>query len=499
MRRHLVTYLTLAMTSWSGPAPAADVTVQLPAGDGFVVQDNTGGVEHLRVDEGTGNVSRNGALFVHTTGSNNTFVGELAGNTGPIGGFNSAFGRRALRSNTTGYGNSAFGASALADNTTGYLNSAVGSNALLFNTTGFGNSAFGANALADNTIGSQNSAFGRFALRRNTTGSDNSAFGASALDLNSTGDSNTAVGVNALFRNSTGDRNTAGGVDALRENTTGLRNTAFGEKALYENTTASFNSGFGTIALTSNTTGTENSAFGESALRDNTTGSYNSAFGRGALAANTLGSSNAAFGEDALLFSTTGSGNVGLGENAGLNQTTGSDNIYIRNEGVAAENGQIKIGTVGTHTQATIAGIHNNTSSGGIAVFVNSSGTLGTTTSSSRHKRNVRDLGDGSDVLMKLRPVAFEYREEVVEPGGEGIPQVGLIAEEVANVAPDLVVYDEDGEPYSVRYHLLPPMLLNELQKERRTNREQRELIANLQTRLERLEGRLGGHGSEAP
>ena len=73
------------LTLFSQPAVAGDVEVQLPAGDGFVIQDNTGAIERLRIDEATGNVSRNGALFVHTTGTDNTFVGEGAGNTGTTG------------------------------------------------------------------------------------------------------------------------------------------------------------------------------------------------------------------------------------------------------------------------------------------------------------------------------------------------------------------------------------------------------------------------------
>ena len=65
-----------ACLAFTVPAWAADMKVQLGAGDGFVIKDNTDTIERFRVDEATGNVSRNGALFVHTTGTNNTFVGE---------------------------------------------------------------------------------------------------------------------------------------------------------------------------------------------------------------------------------------------------------------------------------------------------------------------------------------------------------------------------------------------------------------------------------------
>ena len=144
---------------------------------------------------------------------------------------------------------------------------------------------------------------------------------------------------------------------------------------------------------------------------------------------------------------------------------------------MAGESGQIKIGTVGTHTQATIAGIHGATSAGGVAVLVNASGVLGTTPSSARFKQDVRDMGEASDVLMKLRPVTFHYREDAVGAEEAKATQYGLIAEEVAEVAPELVAPDAEGKPYSVKYHELPALLLNEVQEQERANLEQQRTI----------------------
>lgn len=132
MRSFMLTSLALL---FARPALAADVTLQLSASDGFVIHDNAGTVERLRVDEATRNISRNGALFVHRTGATSIVVGRGAGTTaasGPFGG--SAFGHDALRSNTTGHSNSAFGAEALR-NTATSDNSAFGSFALRDNTT----------------------------------------------------------------------------------------------------------------------------------------------------------------------------------------------------------------------------------------------------------------------------------------------------------------------------------------------------------------------------
>ena len=495
--------LVLALPAW-----AADVRVKLDAGTGFVIQSSAS-APRLRVDEATGNVSRNGALFVHTTGANNLFVGAGAGNLGTSGyGSNTGFGSQALASNTTGYTNSAFGGGALRANTSGNRNSAFGRNALYSNTSGGFNAAFGQATLESNTSGSYNSAFGEAALRFNTTGHDNSAFGHYALRANTTGFFNSALGEDALMSNTAGAYNAAFGKDALRTNTTSNSNSAFGYSALRANT-GSTNSAFGTIALRNNTAGNQNSAFGRAALYANVSGLSNSAFGTNALYANTNGGSNVAFGVSSLRFNiggdgnvaignvalanntagnsntalgtttlsavTTGSNNIAIGASAGTAQTTGSSNIYIDNPGVAGESGTIRIGS-SSHTATFIRGIHNATSTSSLAVLVNATGKLGTTTSSIRFKQDVRDMGKTSEKLRQLRPVVFRYRAHDGEPASD-VDEYGLIAEEVAEVAPELVVNDEDGKPYSVRYHVLPAMLLNEMQAQERQIEQQRRVM----------------------
>jgi len=480
--------LSFVLLTLASAAHAADVTVTLDAGAGFSVKDNTGTTERLRVDEATGNVSRNGALFVHTTGTNSVFVGPGAGNTAGTGTANSAFGTLALASNTSGYRNSAFGMWALNNNTTGTSNAAVGAYALRFNTSGSRNNAVGSGALFFNTTGTGNSAIGNNALRSNTTGSKNIAVGEAALFANTTGTRNSAVGVDALSANTTGGSNSAVGFEAMRYNT-GSLNSAFGDSAL-RSSTGSSNSAFGVDALKSNLGGGFNSAFGKQALLSNTTGWFNTAVGFFSLTNNQTGQYNTAVGYGALQ-NSTGSSNVALGRGAGSNQTTGSDNIYLENPGLSADSGQIKIGTTGTHTQATVAGISGNVVAGGSTVLVNANGQLGTIVSSSRFKESVEDLGETSERLMALRPVSFHYRKEA---GGDGeTTEYGLIAEEVAAVAPELVVYDDEGKPFTVRYHLLAPMLLNELQKELRTSREQQQLIGALESRLAALESQQTG------
>jgi len=205
--------------------------------------------------------------------------------------------------------------------------------------------------------------------------------------------------------------------------------------------------------------------------------------GEYALSRNTTGYANTVSGTYALDSNTTGANNLAFGFGAGNDQTTGNDNIYLANSGVAAESGKIKIGTAGTHTDAFIAGIVGNVVAGS-AVLVTASGELGVAASSLRFKHDVHDMGTASDRVMRLRPVTFEYRESV--DGDVDGRHYGLIAEEVAEVAPELVVYDDDGQPFSVRYHLLAPLLLNEVQRQERRDGEHLRRIEEQQQTIEK-------------
>jgi hypothetical protein len=206
-------------------------------------------------------------------------------------------------------------------------------------------------------------------------------------------------------------------------------------------------------------------ANGDSALGLNTTGSSNTANGLFALLSNTTGSNNTAEGQNALRSNTTGVSNVALGAYAGYNLTTGSNNIDIGNRGSAAESGRIRIGTKGTHTNTYIAGISGVTVAGGAGVVVDTNGHLGTTTSSKRFKDAITPMDKASEAILALEPVTFRYKHEL-DP--TGIPQFGLVAEQVENVNPALVIRDDQGKAYTVRYEAVNAMLLNEFLKEHR-------------------------------
>jgi len=296
---------------------------------------------------------------------------------------------------------------------------------------------------------------------------------------------NTAEGENALLSLTTGTANTANGFEALHFNTNGHSNTATGSRALYSNTTGGGNTANGYEALLNNTTGHLNTATGTGALANNTTANNNTADGFQALVHNTTGTMNTAVGQLAL-FNNNGSSNIALGALAGGNLTIGSNNIDIGSPGVRSESDTIRIGTV-HHTRAFITGI-SRTVVAGAPVVVNAGGQLGVTVSSRRFKDEIKAMDKASEGLLALRPVTFRYNKEI-DP--EGIPQFGLVAEDVEKVNRDLVIHDKDGTPYSVRYDSVNAMLLNEFLKEHGEVAELKSTVAEQRKGMEAIAAQL--------
>jgi hypothetical protein len=177
------------------------------------------------------------------------------------------------------------------------------------------------------------------------------------------------------------------------------------------------------------------------------------------------GSNNTAVGLNALGKNTTGNNNIAIGNLAGFHLTTGSNNIDIYDQGIGGEGNTIRIGKAGTQQTAFIAGISGATVPTGVAVIIDSTGHLGTIVSSARFKEAIKPMDKASEAILALKPVTFRYKHEL-DP--DGIPQFGLVAEEVEKVNPDLVARDADGRPYTVRYEAVNAMLLNEFLKEHR-------------------------------
>jgi hypothetical protein len=326
------------------------------------------------------------------------------------------------------------------------------------------NTAEGQNALFSLTTGQWNTALGAFTLRSDTDGSFNTAVGTAALFFN-VGSQNTAVGAAALLLN-TGSNNTGVGADALLDNTIGTGNTANGASALQSNTEGSDNTATGRQALINNTTGGSNTAIGVFALNNNIDGGVNTAIGIQALQNNNHGSNNTAIGRNALGGSATGDFNIGLGSNAGTSVTSASNVICIGTEGNNVDN-SCYIGEIFSSTVSASA------------VFVNSNGRLGTMTSSKRFKQGIKPMDNVSEALYSLKPVSFRYKKEF-DPAGAS--QLGLVAEDVEKVNPDLIIRDKDGKPYTVRYEQINTMLLNEFLKEHRKVEKLEATVAQQQT-----------------
>src|SRR5262249_20325814 len=221
----------------------------------------------------------------------------------------------------------------------------------------------------------------------------------------------------------------------------------------------------------------------------NMTGSYNTGIGFRALASANSGSSNTAVGSDAMNNGDlTGSFNIALGNAAGVNLSSGDYNIVIGNEGVAGESDTIRIGTVGTQTATYIAGIRDARIAHGAAVTVGitDDGQLGVRASSVRFKEAIKPMDKASEAIFSLQPVTFRYRKDRT-----GVPQFGLVAEEVAKVNQDLVVTDAEGKPFTVRYEEVNAMLLNEFLKEHHKVQELEATVAKLTAMVEKVSAQL--------
>jgi len=280
---------------------------------------------------------------------------------------------------------------------------------------------------------------------------------------------------------------------ALANNSGGVWNSAFGAFALEYNTSGSNNTATGANTLGGTTaqsvgTGGYNTADGANSLQNITSGSENTAVGSYSLPNNSEGFGNAAVGYYALSGTTTGSYNTAIGPWAGYYGPAGANwNIDIGNYGSSSNSSRvIRIGMEGVHTSFYAAGVDGVSVSGGVPVYINSNGQLGTVNSSVRYKEDVRDMGEASSAIFRLRPVTYHYKQAYADSSKP--IDYGLIAEEVAEVYPDLVVKGADGQIQTVQYQKLTPMLLNEVQKEHRlveqmekTMQQQQETMAQQQ------------------
>jgi hypothetical protein len=318
----------------------------------------------------------------------------------------------------------------------------------------------------NNTMtGGSNTAVGLLAFTYNTTGTFNTAIGEVALEENTTGTENAAMGSGALELNTTGGANTASGWASLINNTIGNYNTATGNEALYFNSTGSFNTSSGTSALEQNTTGSNNTAGGYLSLLYNTTGSYNTALGTGA-------------GPDSK------SNNLSYATAIGAGAVVSQSNSLVLG-GPLGSGYQVNVG-IGTATPAnvfTIAQGAGQAISDGWSVY-----------SSRRWKTNIQTLDGALDKVERLRGVSYELK-------ANGKHEVGVIAEEVGAVVPEVVTWDKNGsDAQGVDYSRLTALLIEATKEQQVLIQQQQEQITRLMSQVKTIEASLktsGRGGSE--
>jgi hypothetical protein len=453
------------------------------------------------------------SMFNNTSGNSNTALGYCSMFNNTTGDLNVAIGMSSLYSNTTISELVAVGDSALYANTGGENNTAVGAKALRNNTSGERNTAVGRKALYWNVTGSRNTAIGTFALAKNTT-SDNSAFGSLALALNTSGAYNTAVGTEALWINTTGEKNTAIGFASLSNNETGDENTAVGYGSL-QGSSPIGNSVLGFEALNS-ASSDYNIAIGYKAGDNVSTGSYNIIIGRDIDAPVPTYNYQMSIGN--LIYGTnvngTGtsysSGNVGIGisspsqkldvrGNIQAKSTSGSARMYI--DGIAG-NSELQFRESGSYGGA----IGYNTVSNYLYLYqggnvVLKGGNFGIGTTNPGYRLQVGSAGDGStaranawntfsdknlkkdfakiekplDKLNKISGYYYYWKD-----GTDKSRQVGVIAQEIEKILPEIVSTDAEGIK-SLDYSKLTPLLIEAM-------KTQQSIIENLNQRIEKLE-----------
>ena len=290
--------------------------------------------------------------------------------------------------------------------------------------------------------GARNTAVGAYSSPSQTSGTDNTAVGYTSLNSLSLGTFNTAVGSNSLYANNS------------------TYNTAVGYYSLFSNN-SNYNTATGANALKGNSTGSSNTANGYNSLAAAGGGGINTAMGASSLTAVTNGNGNTAIGASAGSGITTGSYNTVLGYGGG-NITTGSNNIIIGsnsggiNAASPTASNQLNIGNtiwgdlsagkifIGTTYTAPVEALDVGTGNVRAAGFIS--------TSDARLKDNIKTYQNGLATIRKLRGVTFTWKRD-------GSPAVGLIAQEVEPVLPELVKNESDGFKAVMYQNIVAPLI----------------------------------------
>ncbi len=411
-----------------------------------------------------------------TYGSYNTGTGAFVMLGNGSGSDNTADGYNALGV-SNGNDNTAIGYQSLASSTTPSFNTAVGSQSLYSNTTAAYNTAVGYQAMYSNTGTSNpnqsqyNSAFGFQAMYSNTTGTQNTASGYQSMYFNSIGFFNTATGYQSLYKSNGGNQNTAEGYQALYSDNIGSLNTATGYQSLFNDTGGTHNTADGALALAAVILGSNDTAVGDEALANSNSGD-NTAVGYEAASSVSSGDENTAVGSQALQQVSTGSGNTCVGFQCGLGANNLSNATAIGAHAIAGVSNSLVLGGTGRYAVKVGIGTSEPT-----AIFTIAQGAghpvsdSWETYSSQRWKTNIHTLPNALSKVEKLRGVSYDMKDS-------GKHEIGVIAEEVGAVVPELVTYESNGkDARSVDYARLTALLIEATKQQQQEIQQQRELL----------------------
>jgi hypothetical protein len=477
------------------------------------------------------------AGYYNTTGGANNFMGSNAGYANTIGSFNSFIGNEAGKENSSGNNNSFVGYKAGFYNTTGSNNTLVGyqtgqsssANPLtgtnntfmgymtgFVNSTGSNNTFIGLQAGYSNTQGSGNSIFGNYAGYNNITGNNNVFLGYGA-GASETGSDRLYID-NCHLKDGSGDctfpliygefDNRFVKIDGTIQTTHGIKfsdgsiqTTAPAGVATSLLTTWGSSTGsqgnnsifIGTSAGTSNTSGSSDNFIGYKAGYSNTSGTWNVFLGDSAGYSNNKGGWNTFLGAEAGYTNTTGSHNTFVGTGAGTMNSTGNYNVFLGYSAGGSETGSNKLyidncNTGGNCSSPLIYGEFDNR-----IVRIDGTVTVAQLVSASdeRYKKNIHPLEQSLDKLTQLSGVSYEWKTD--EFAGKGFRegrQIGLIAQDVEKVIPELVQTDANGYK-AVAYDKLVPVLIEAVKEQQKEITKQREEAKNKDIRIDKLEKAL--------
>jgi hypothetical protein len=438
--------------------------------------NNNGGTDNLFLGNSTG--------YYNTTGSYNIFMGNTSGYNNSEGIYNVFIGRKTGYNNTYGNSNIFIGDYTGWQNTQGASNVYIGDFSGAYNQVGINNVFVGASSgnhsmgtydiaigshAGSNTDADSNNIFmGYYAGAYNQTGNNNIFVGSESGENNMTGTNNVFIGTNTGTGNESGFDNIFMGPTAGTSNTTGYHNIFLGYQTGTSSTTGNFNNLVGTMSGKYLTTGSFNNYLGDESGRETTIGNFNLFLGDWAGRDNVDGSENVYLGADAGLLNVSGSGNVFLGYEAGYNES-GSNKLYISNSSV-------------DNMSALMYGEFDNKYlqvNGDFAL--KGSGTytgLWGAYSDRRLKENILNLPGTLEKTLKLRPVSYDWKnpEQAKSQGS----QIGLIAQEVEELFPEIVKTDSKGLK-SMDYSRLSVILIQAF-------KEQHQIVTKQQSDLEQAQ-----------